>query len=137
MGVFFVWKKGREKMRVILDARRTNRRFIPSPPVSLVTAEGFAGIGIDGDGGGDAHAAVSADFSLAIADVQNCFHYLKIGVDYGQYFCYPYQVTAREMGLVGTMLNRQASWTSRLFLAMCQLIAHGAFVVFILLPAWH
>ena len=33
VGIFFVWKKGREKMRVILDARKTNRRFKPSPPV--------------------------------------------------------------------------------------------------------
>ena len=88
-------------MRVILDARRTNRRFLPSPPVSLVMAEGFANIGIDGDGGGLAHDMVGTEFSLAIADVQNCFHYLKIGDRYGEFFCYPYRVTAKEMGLVG------------------------------------
>ena len=35
VGIFFVWKKGRQKMRVILDARRTNRRFLPSPSVSF------------------------------------------------------------------------------------------------------
>ena len=63
-------------MRVMLDARRTNRRFLPSPPVSLVTAEGFAGIGIDGDGGDEAYDALSSEFALAVADVQDCFHYL-------------------------------------------------------------
>ena len=72
VGIFFVWKKGRLKMRVILDARRTNRRFKPSPPVSLLTAEGFASIGIDCDLDID---NIAADYSLAIADVQNCFHY--------------------------------------------------------------
>ena len=34
-------------MRVILDARQTNRLFRPAPPVSLVTAEGFANIAVD------------------------------------------------------------------------------------------
>ena len=87
-----------------MRGRRTER-FRPSPPVSLVTAEGFAGIGIDGDGGGEAHEHVAADFSLAIADVQNCFHYLKIGDAYGEFFCYPYKVTAKEMKLVGKVYN--------------------------------
>ena len=80
VGMFFVWeKKGRLKMRVILDARRTNRRFLPSPPFSLMTAEGFAGMSTDGDGGGEAYDALSSEFALAVTDVQNCFHYLKIG----------------------------------------------------------
>ena len=98
VGIFFVWKKGRLKMRVILDARRTNRRFKPSPPVSLLTAEGFASIGIDCDLDID---DIAADYSLAIADVQNCFHYLKIGEEYSEWFCYPYRVGAREVGLTG------------------------------------
>ena len=46
VGIFFVWKKGRQKMRVILDARRTNRRFLPSPPVSLMTAEGLQALAL-------------------------------------------------------------------------------------------
>ena len=67
VGIFFVWKKGRKQMRVIFDARRTNRRVRPSPPVSLVTAEGFANIGIDGDGGSEAGQLLVSQFAIAIA----------------------------------------------------------------------
>ena len=92
-------------MRVILDARRCNRRFRAAPPVSLVTAEGLANIAVDGDGGSEQARALGAGVALAIADVQNAFHYLKIGLEYGQYFCYPFEVTAKEMGLVGHIVE--------------------------------
>ena len=60
-------------MRVIRDAFRTNRRFRPTPPVSLVTAKGFANISVEGGGPGDLGAEGVAGFALASAEVQNCF----------------------------------------------------------------
>ena len=92
-------------MRAVLDARCTNRFFRPAPPVSLVTAEGIANIAVDGDGGSEEGAALAAEFALAVADVQNAFHDLKIEEEHGQYFCYPFKVTAKEMGMVGHMLD--------------------------------
>ena len=43
VGIFIVYKKGRKGIRLILDARRTNRRFAAAPSVSLLTTEGLCG----------------------------------------------------------------------------------------------
>ena len=70
-----------------------------------MTAEGFTGMSTDGDGGGEAYDTLSSEFALAVADVQNCFHYLGIGERYGDLFCYLYRVTAKEMALVGHVVD--------------------------------
>eukprot|EP00959_Pyramimonas_sp_CCMP1952_P094808 1983275-Pyramimonas_sp.AAC.1 len=51
LGAFFVWKKGRQKMRMITDARPTNQRLLPPPRVDLSTAEGLSRleVAVDGD----------------------------------------------------------------------------------------
>ena len=124
-------------MRVILDARRTNRRFRPSPLVSLVTSEGFADISIDGDGGSEQGQPFASQFALAIAYVQNAFHYLKIGDEYGKYFCYPYKVTAKEMGIVGHVVGGKRLGPDDSVLARGCLASHGALVELVLLSAQH
>eukprot|EP00959_Pyramimonas_sp_CCMP1952_P322662 6752091-Pyramimonas_sp.AAC.1 len=40
VGVFCARKKGRERQRLILDARRSNQRFKRPPSVDLITADG-------------------------------------------------------------------------------------------------
>ena len=53
VGVFFVWKSNETRLRLIMDARRSNCRFRPPPGVRLCTSEVFAGIEVgDGDPGG-------------------------------------------------------------------------------------
>ena len=47
VGVFCVWKKGREKMRLILDCRRSNQLFKDPPYVALLTAEGLGSIEVE------------------------------------------------------------------------------------------
>ena len=49
VGIFCVWKKGREKQRLILDARRSNQWFRRPPSVDLISAEGLSGIELDMD----------------------------------------------------------------------------------------
>ena len=49
VGVFFVWKKGRQMMRMILDCRRANCHFVGAPGVDLLTAEGLSNIESEAD----------------------------------------------------------------------------------------
>lgn len=50
VGVFFVWKSNRTKLRLISDARRSNAHFVEPPGVQLVTAEGLGKIEIELEG---------------------------------------------------------------------------------------
>eukprot|EP00959_Pyramimonas_sp_CCMP1952_P303752 6356503-Pyramimonas_sp.AAC.1 len=47
VGIFCAWKKGRERQRLILDARRSNQWFGRPPSVDLITAEGLSSIEFD------------------------------------------------------------------------------------------
>ena len=48
VGAFFVWKKQRTSMRMILDCRSTNRRLIQPPGVDLLSGEGLGRIEAEG-----------------------------------------------------------------------------------------
>lgn len=66
-----------------------------------MTAEGYAGIEVENF---DA-SCPELSYALAVGDVQNAFHYLKINEEYGSCFCYPFDVTAKEVGMVGEVLD--------------------------------
>ena len=85
VGVFFVWKKGREKMRLILDCRAANRHFVLPPSTELLSSEGFARIEAELDGGPGLEAL---RMHLGIADVKDCFHRMKLEGEICEYFCY-------------------------------------------------
>ena len=101
IGTFFVWKKGREKMRLILDAREASRIFRDPPGVQLLSAEGLASFQVESSG----VPAVGLPDSLAslmlhfqTADVDNCFHRLRLPAWLRPFFCWP-SVTLRELGV--------------------------------------
>ena len=76
-GLFAVHKKGGQQ-RLIIDGRCGNRRLKPPPPVSLATSETFARAECERDGA----------LHMALLDVENCFHRLRWGREYGRYYCF-------------------------------------------------
>ena len=74
----FVEKKG-GALRLIVDARRANRRFREPPGVVLAGPEALGGLRV----------AEGTEAWLATADVENCFHRMKIGEALGRYFAFP------------------------------------------------
>ena len=103
VGVFFVWKKGRERMRMILDCRRSNGRFVNPPGVDLLSSEGLSRIEVDSAQAVD----VATRICLGSADVQDCFHRMRIGPPLCQWFCYP-PGSAKEFGMTGQVVDGRA-----------------------------
>lgn len=96
VGVFFVYKKGREKMRMILDCRRSNTHFLSPPGVDLLSSEGLSRI--------EVHDPAGVEIALAMADVKDCFHRMRLDGEIRRWFCYP-PGTAKEFGLVGRVIE--------------------------------
>ena len=81
---FFVWKKGRKNMRIILDCRPSNLWFKRPPPVQLVTGEGLANLDVETDKTGN-----DAGLRLGQADVKDAFDPLGMPIFLSRYFGYP------------------------------------------------
>ena len=87
VGIFFVHKKN-NKVRLIIDARAVNMRFIDPPSVSLMTSEGFAMIEVELDSNIDPHspegreALDALSLCLGIGDIADAFHRFKISQDF-------------------------------------------------------
>ena len=95
-GLFFVRKKC-GKLRLILDARRTNRRFAPPPRVDLLTAEGLGRIEVE--------LPDDQDFSslyCGTADVQDAFHRMGIPLWLSRWFGLP-RFRAGDVGITETV----------------------------------
>jgi len=84
--IFFVKKKD-HSLRMVVDSRRPNRRFRAPPGVSLATPESFARL-----------ESENSELWMAEADVDNCFHRLRLNEKLGRFFCLP-SLTASELGL--------------------------------------
>ena len=78
---FFVWKKGRKKMRMILDCRRSNLWLKRPPHVQFVTGEWLASLGVETD-----ETGAGAGLWLGQADVKDAFHRLGMPVFLSRYF---------------------------------------------------
>ena len=89
-----MWKK-LGMLRLILDARRANRRFRRAPRVKLLTGEGISRIECADD--------VGALF-VGCGDVKDAFHNMLIPAWLGKYFCLP-AVAAKTVGLGGKWLE--------------------------------
>ena len=107
VGIFFVWKCGRTKLRMITDARGPNRLFADPPGVSLVTGEGLGRIEVelppeafdDPD-----YGFRTSSLALGILDVQDCFHRDRVPHQLARYFCWE-PVPAKVLGLDGQVLD--------------------------------
>ena len=114
VGIFFVWKKGRLRMRMILDARVVNLLFSDPPGVKLCTSEGLARIEVefDEDVDPESDAGIAArerlQLALGILDVENCFHRLIMPAWLSEYFGFPRSVRASEVDLAREFLDGEA-----------------------------
>jgi hypothetical protein len=86
VGVFFVRKKD-GKLRLIIDARRTNQRFRTPPGVALSSAEAFS----------DVECEPGQKVFISTTDVENCFYKMRISKELSAFFALP-PVTAGSVG---------------------------------------
>eukprot|EP00973_Karenia_brevis_P054433 7564454-Karenia_brevis.AAC.1 len=91
--VFFVRKKD-ERLRMIIDCRRANARFKAPDNVDMCTAEGLARLEVEIEDPDE--MLLDGQPAAAIADVENCFHRLRIRKELSEYFCLP-PLKAREL----------------------------------------
>jgi hypothetical protein len=94
-----------------LGARLANIIFGNAPGVVLATSEALANVELEFDEGTTAaeQAELLEDFlvDMGVGDISDAFHRLRIHLDLGEYFAYPYAVPAREFGLVGRTISGQ------------------------------
>ena len=110
VGIFFVRKKN-SKIRMILDARRTNQWFCQPPGVALAAAETLSRIEVRVLGGVMARSTKAVRFfeeSVAhlATDVGNCFHRIHIGQSLAEWFCLG-PVRARDVSMNGRVVSGQ------------------------------
>lgn len=84
VGIFFVSKKN-NRLRMIIDARRTNALFKPPPTTALASIEAFARLDLSPD----ELTGVSQNFCVSQEDVKDFFYRLKISPELGDYFSLP------------------------------------------------
>ena len=106
VGVFFVWKSNRTKLRLITDARRSNQCFVEPPGVQLITAEGLGKFEVEVEDGLLNHdvAFDKLAFHLGLSDVKDCFHRMKVPVWLSKHFAWE-SVPAKVVGLQGCVLD--------------------------------
>ena len=106
IGVFFVWKSSRTKLRMITDARSANRLFKDPPSVSLMTGEGLGRIEVAcGETVfTDLEAMDALSIYIGLSDVRDCFHRMRVPQWLAQYFAWE-PVPAHILGLDGTLLD--------------------------------
>eukprot|EP00971_Amphidinium_carterae_P229081 4544126-Amphidinium_carterae.1 len=90
VGTFAVWKKNAEKQRIIVDARGTNRLFLPPPAVRLCTSEAFSRIEVPREFGDET-------VEICVSDIKDCFHRFLLPGWLRGYFCLP-GVVAGDVG---------------------------------------
>lgn len=110
-GVFFV-KKSDDKIRMIIDARNTNRMFREPPGVDLLTADGFSRVEVEVPEGLEPGTQLYEDHvrsvkvSMGLSDVKDCFHRLRQPKWLAEYFCFE-GIPAKWVGLGGQELDGQ------------------------------
>ncbi len=106
VGVFFVYKSNRTKLRMITDARRSNQLFRDPPPVSLMTAEGFGRfeLSLQHELFGDSQVHSAFEVFLGLSDVRDCFHRMRVPHWMARYFCWK-PVPAKVVGMTGKSVD--------------------------------
>ena len=102
VGVFFVWKSSKTKLRMITDARAPNRMFRDPPGVSLMTGEGLGRFEVEcEDTVFASYEAMSAlSVFVGLSDVRDCFHRMRVPAWLARYFAWR-PVKASVVGLTG------------------------------------
>ena len=109
-GVFFVRKSDGQKIRMIIDARGTNKMFKEPPGVDLLTSDGFARVEIacpDNLRPGFQEYErylTSMGISVGLSDVKDCFHRMKQPKWLSEYFCLN-EIPGSWVNLQSTMLD--------------------------------
>ena len=106
VGVFFVWKSNRTKLRLITDCRPTNQIFREAPGVSLMTAEGLGRIEVElaDEVWCNPSAMAAMRTFVGLSDVKDCFHRLRVPAWLSRYFAWE-SVPAEVVGMVGKVVE--------------------------------
>eukprot|EP00439_Symbiodinium_sp_Y106_P072996 s2660_g13.t1 len=115
VGIFFVWKSNKTRLRMITDARLANRCFKAAPGVNLMTSEGFGRFEVcfDDNVFASPEAILKVRVLLGLSDVKDCFHRM----------CVPMQLMSR-IQLEPLFAQRVNEYVSRSvpFLAQARLL---------------
>ena len=110
LGLFFVKKSGKDKVRLIVDARRVNRRFRAPPSVTLASSEALSRIEIelpadvDFDSDEGRRVLENLEIYLGNGDVKDAFHRFRLRRDFALWFGVGSASTG-EMRLVGQRVD--------------------------------
>ena len=106
VGVFFVWKSSRTKLRLITDARLSNRMFKPAPGVHLMTSESFGRFEVSFEDSvySSPEAIREVITFLGLSDVKDCFHRLRVPMWLARYFAWE-AVPAKVVGLENSYVD--------------------------------
>ncbi len=106
VGVFFVWKSSKTKLRMITDARRANALFVDPPGVSLMTGEGLGKVEVvfDDTFWADLSSESAWKIFVGLSDVRDCFHRMRVPKWLARYFAWE-AVPSKLVGLDGATLD--------------------------------
>lgn len=106
VGVFFVWKSSKTKLRMITDARRANALFADPPGVSLMTGEGLGKVEVvfDDTFWADISSESAWKIFVGLSDVRDCFHRMRVPGWLARFFAWE-AVPAKLVGLDGATLD--------------------------------
>ena len=106
VGIFFVWKSSRTKLRLITDARRANQLFKAPPGVQLLSSEGFGKIELDVSAEvlGDPEAFSALEIFVGLSDIKDCYHRMKVPRWISRYFAWE-AVPAKVLKMTGQELD--------------------------------
>lgn len=109
VGVFFVWKSSKTKLRMITDARRANACFHDPPGVNLMTGEGIGRIEVELDGATwmTEEVADALRVFVGLSDVRDCFHRMRVPRWLSKYFAWR-PVPAKVLNLTDKMVDGRA-----------------------------
>eukprot|EP00971_Amphidinium_carterae_P288077 5718871-Amphidinium_carterae.1 len=79
LGIFFVYKKDREKIRLIFDTRILNTAFVDPPSTRLPSSSSFSNMEVPSD----------SSLWVSTADISNCFYRMGVPDDLGRCFSLP------------------------------------------------
>ena len=109
-GVFFAHKADGKKIRMIIDARGSNRLFREPPGVQLLTSDGFSRIELVAPedlmpGSEEYEKFISGrKVHMGLSDVKDCFHRLRQPKWLSEYFCFD-GIPAKWVGMHGCVLD--------------------------------
>ena len=110
LGLFFVKKSGKDKVRLIVDARRVNRRFRAPPSVTLASSEPLSRIEIelpadvDFDSEEGRRVLENLEIYLGNGDVKDAFHRFRLRRDFALWFGVG-SASAGELRLAGQQVD--------------------------------